>query len=55
MLLPVSGFIKNMILMPANTFTTEDSWEAKAFGNKLLRHAYVVLWFRLTDDKLSNL
>jgi hypothetical protein len=54
-LLPVSGLVKDVVAVSADTLAAEQGWEATAWGNKLLWDPDFLLGLGLTDDKLANL
>lgn len=54
-LLPVPGFIENMVAVSANSLAAEQGREAAANGDHLLWDTHLIFGFGLADDELSNL
>lgn len=44
-----------MVPVAADTLSAEQSWETTAFRNHILGNAYLILWFRFTDNEFADL
>lgn len=53
--MPILGLVKDVIPVAADALATEETWEAAARGDHLLREQHFILGFWFADDEFANL